>query len=209
MTTLAVFCGGPKTVEKTTRGIRHGPGGARCFEPLSALARCGVSRRHAPTVFRAFWEVPWLEADDTHKALSQVVSAEGAEIVVGYAVLMESRKGALPWKALFQLAPGLKRQAAPLKQLDFAVLMLLYRDRLERFHLARTSVLLQRVLQESPAASSSDCNQARFPAGTSALAVASIKVKLGSRIPTPLDPLKENMHKIFATSKFCSLSVFF
>ena len=86
---------------------------------LDALRNCLLLRAagcHAPPVLRAFWEVPSLEADDTCKAWSQAVSAEGAEIVVGYDVLTESRKRALPWKTLLQLAPDRNRQVAPLKQ---------------------------------------------------------------------------------------------
>ena len=73
------------------------------YNLLDALSNCLLLRAagcHAPAVLGAFWEVP---------CLSQMVSAEGTEIVIGYAVLAESRKGALPWKALLQLAPDLKR----------------------------------------------------------------------------------------------------
>ena len=73
------------------------------FELLEALSDAMLLRasgRPGPPCLIGFWNIPWLEADDTHKSLTQVVSADFREIVVSYAVFTEDRRGALPWKAL-------------------------------------------------------------------------------------------------------------
>ena len=116
------------------------------FELLEALSDALLLRasdRPGPPCLKGFWSIPWLEADDTHKALTQVVSADFCEIVVSYAVFAEDRKGALPWKALMAMAADLSREVAGLKRSpptpEVAAVLLIYRQRLETLYFARRS----------------------------------------------------------------------
>ena len=71
------------------------------FELLEAFTDALLLRssgRPGPPCLQSFWKIPWLEADDTHNALTQVVSAEFCELVVGYAVFTEETRVGLAVK---------------------------------------------------------------------------------------------------------------
>ncbi|CAE7510459.1 unnamed protein product, partial [Symbiodinium sp. KB8] len=114
------------------------------LEALSDALLLRASGRPGPPCLIGFWNIPWLEADDTHKVLTQVVSADFCEIVVSYAVFTEDRRGALPWKALMAIAADLSREVSGLKRSpptpEVAAVLIIYRERLEKLYFARRSL---------------------------------------------------------------------
>ena len=70
MTPLSMFRG-DAILEIGQHAARPRPGNIRAFVRIAALSDALLLRtagRHPPPRQREFWEIPWLEAEDAHKA---------------------------------------------------------------------------------------------------------------------------------------------